>query len=144
MFELQSTRRTVHCCEAVLSRQGLQKLYSSGETDTGSSPPLGVSMKPDFSFMPSFNEVEAYARVHESLSFKILQDMRHDPEVFYDFMDSLCHEDPEFHAFAELLKDFVLDDREYLDRALNLRAFLRSGLILFSEEKAHRVLSGEE
>lgn len=58
MFELQSARRTVHCCEAVLSRQGLQELYSSGETDTGLSPPLGVSMKPDFSFMPSFNEVE--------------------------------------------------------------------------------------
>ena len=67
--------------------------------------------------------------------------MRKDKDLFFEFMDSLFHDEETFNAFAELMRDFVLDDREYLDKALLFRDFARSCLIHFSEEKANHVLT---
>jgi len=97
-------------------------------------------MNPEYSFTPSYNEVESYALIHESLSFRIIESVRNDKELFYDFMDALCSDEDTFHRFAHLLRDFILDDRDYLDRALSLRDFMMSCLIHFSEEKVHNVL----
>ena len=79
-------------------------------------------MRPEYSFTPSYSEVK-------------------DKDLFFEFMDSLYHDEETFNAFAELMHDFVLDDREYLDKALLFRDFARSRLIHFSEEKAHHVLT---
>lgn len=94
-------------------------------------------MRPEYSFTPSYHEVNAYATVHESLSFQIIESVRKDKDLFFEFMDSLCNDEETFNTFAELMRDFVLDDREYLDKALLFRDFARSCLIHFSKEKAN-------
>lgn len=58
-------------------------------------------------------------------------------ELFLDFMDSLYYDESTFHHFAELLRNFVIDDLEYLDKAMLLRDFVRERMIHFSKEKAH-------
>jgi len=97
-------------------------------------------MRPEYNFTPSYHEVESYAQIHESLSFRIIESVRKDKDLFYDFMDYLCSDEESFHTFAELLRNFVLDDHEYLDKSLLLRDFSRAQLIHFSEEKAHHIL----
>ena len=97
-------------------------------------------MSSEYSFIPSYHEVESYAQIHESLSFRIIEGIRKDKDLFYDFMDSLCSDEETFHTFADLLRNFVIDDHEYLDKALRLRDFSRTLLIHFSEEKAHHLL----
>jgi len=58
-------------------------------------------------------------------------------QLFFEFMDSLYYDESTFHHFAELLRNFVIDDLEYLDKAMLLRDFVRERMIHFSKEKAH-------
>lgn len=62
-------------------------------------------------------------------------------ELFFEFMDSLYYDESTFHCFSESLRDFILDDSEYLDKAMLLRDFVRARMIHFSKEKDNSVLT---
>ena len=58
-------------------------------------------------------------------------------ELFFKFMDSLYYDESTFYYFSESLRDFIIDDSEYLDKAMLFRDFVRERMIHFSKEKAN-------
>jgi hypothetical protein len=91
-------------------------------------------------YVPSPKEANQYALRHATTVDSLMTGMIEDRVVFYQFIDYLCNEENEFHQFAELLRTFIVNDKEYLDHALNLRDFTRSLLIHFINDEAHKLV----
>lgn len=87
-------------------------------------------------FIPTFEQAEQMDLAKEVVSEQILEEMKDNRELFFKFMDSFCENEETFNRFADLFKEMLLNEKEYLDTSIELRVFGRICLMKFADKEA--------